>query len=245
MVKAVWGELLSGLEIISMANPNDPMKLACRTCGLAMPAANVNLAKGTYFCPRCAKSFEFTTGELAAGGASPVAKVFELASDEDALRLTIRQGNHSQLRGKAIGVAVTMNACAVAFLLSGLMPGIQLPVLAVGAFVVIGLILAVFALVLAWGSFTLTIDRAECSATWSLARWKIARRIPTLGITHVVEHEVFSTQRRRWLAIRIKHPQSDIVFGGTLADEERLRVLAELRRFLHLPAATAPLASVG
>ncbi|MDO8544069.1 MAG: hypothetical protein Q7S40_26815 [Opitutaceae bacterium] len=212
------------------------MKLSCKTCGLLIPPANVNLAEGICFCPGCNESFRLTTAnvsdEMTSGVGRPAGTGIEFVADVETLGLIIPPGNNRRLRNLWVGWAAAINVLAAILVVSALWPRSSVSVGGACFVVVLGALVAALALFLARGEFTLAINRRECTAIWALFHWSHLKRVPTPQITDVVLHEIYTVNEQPRYAILIKHPMGSILFGATLTNEERRWLTDEIRRFL-------------
>jgi hypothetical protein len=214
------------------------MKLLCPQCGAAIPPASTNLAQGIATCPACQEFFRIDAmlqeDARVARIEKPASSTVEFAVDRDTLGLIVPRGRGRQTAWLFVVFALFWNAVTWTIGVTALRQGQVAPVLFMTLFAAVGMFMLVAALFQIFGEFTLSIDRTECRAIWSLFRWMRTKRIPTNAITAVVQEVVYTRNHQPVYGIALKHGNRTLKFGSALTEDERKWIIGEIRHFLGL-----------
>jgi hypothetical protein len=214
------------------------MKLRCPKCGATIPPASTNLADGIATCPACQEFFRIDAllrDEAAVARIEkPANSNLEFAVDRDTLGLIVPRGRGRKGAWVMVVFAVFWNAFTWFMAIAALLQKQYAPVLFLSLFMAVGILVLVIALFQMFGEFTLSIDRTECRAIWSLFRWMRTKRIPTASISAVSQDVVYTRNHQPVYGIALKHGDRSLKFGSALSEDERKWIVGEIRHFLGL-----------
>ena len=216
------------------------MKITCPACAAEIPPSHVNVARDVFTCAACHEGFSLSSVVRGADERvpRPAHSRVEFVADSESLGLIIPPGGNRSMAWFFLLFAVFWNAISWGILIATLHKGTDglFHALFLVPFILIGAATALFSLYGFKGQFTLTLDRHECRAIWSLFRWNHSRVAPAAGIVTIDEDVVFTQNHRPVYGLVIRHGPDGaktIKFGTTLKDDERAWLIGELRHFVQ------------
>lgn len=215
------------------------MKLTCPKCSAALALEDANLAEGVCRCRNCQEFFKISallTGDaLVTRTAKPAYSTVEFVSDRDSLGLIVPPGKDRKAGYFFLVFALFWNALTWTMFVVTLSQGEIFPTLFLIPFILVGAVVAGLCLFMFKGEFTLSIDRQECRAIWSILKWNYTRKVATPEITAVREDVVYRKNYQPVYGIGLVHGSRTLKFGSGLTEDERKWLIGEIRHFLKIP----------
>jgi hypothetical protein len=214
------------------------MNLVCQVCNVPIPAADANLAEGVCHCRQCGGFFKIsallTDEAVITRIAKPVYSKLEFFSDADSLGLMIPRGGNRGIAFFLLLFSLFWNGISWPMFLIAIHDKQLSAVLFLSVFVLIGAVVAGFAVFMLFAEFALLVDRQECRLAWSVFKWSRKKVLPVSSITAVTEEVVYTKNYQPVYGVGIKAGEKTVKFGSALTEEERKWLIGELRHFLRV-----------